>query len=104
MDQCPIYLTPKVTAVFRPAAIVNTPYPASAAIFCVYSACSFHPSESSPKMDFSPKFSTFHRQQCLNSMPKSNRAHILKDLVDIFDGNFDILCDSPKSADIEGLI
>ena len=34
--------TPMVTAVFRPAAIVHTPYQAPAAIFSVYSACSFH--------------------------------------------------------------
>jgi len=31
-----------VTAVFRPAAIVHTPYQAPTAIFSVYSACSFH--------------------------------------------------------------
>ena len=36
-----------VTAVFRPAAIVHTPYQAPAAIFCVYNACSFHSGESS---------------------------------------------------------
>ena len=41
------------------------------------------------------KFSTF--QLCLNGLSKSSKVHILKDIVDHFDGNFDIPFDSPES-------
>jgi len=90
-----------VTAVFRPAAIVHTPYQAPAAIFVFTVPVAFILANLPVSGGLFPKIFDFPSTAMFEQHAKDNRVHILKDLVDYFDENFNIPCDSPES-NIEG--